>query len=85
MRQKIEDFCKENDVSCLFADGFDDAIIGLGSCFHSFKVIYDKKKIIEILCQDMNYEEAVEYFSFNIIGAYVGEETPVFLEDLTNL
>ena len=85
MRQKIETFCKENDITCLFADGFDDAVIGLGCCFNSYKVIYDKKKVVEILCKDMNYDEAIEYFEFNIIGAYVGEETPVFLEDLTNL
>ena len=30
----------------------------------------------------MTYEEAMEYFTFNVTGAYVGENTPVFLEDL---
>ena len=33
----------------------------------------------------MTYEEAVEYFEFNVIGAWVGEQTPMFLtkgEDL---
>ena len=30
----------------------------------------------------MDYEEAVEFFDFNVTGAYVGENTPVFLEDL---
>jgi hypothetical protein len=28
----------------------------------------------------MTHEEAEEYFSFNVEGAYVGEQTPVFLE-----
>lgn len=82
MRETIESFCSANDINCLFADGFDDAIIGLGSCFNSYKVVYDKKKVIDILCKDMNYEEAIEYFEFNIVGSYVGDETPVFLEDL---
>lgn len=27
----------------------------------------------------MTREEAVEYFEFNILGAYVGEETPVYM------
>ena len=27
----------------------------------------------------MTEEEAVEYFEFNIIGAWMGEETPCFL------
>jgi hypothetical protein len=28
----------------------------------------------------MSWEEAVEYFDFNVAGAWVGESTPVFLE-----
>lgn len=82
MRKTIEDFCINNEVTSLFADGFDDAIIGLGCCFDSYKVIYDKKKIIEILEENMSYEEALEFFEFNILGSYVGKETPVFLENL---
>jgi len=31
----------------------------------------------------MEYDEAVEYFDFNIKGAWVGETTPVFIR--TNL
>jgi hypothetical protein len=85
LKEKIDVFCQEHNISCLFADGFDDAIIGLGSCFNSYKVIYDKDKVIEILCKEMTYEEAIEHFEYNIIGSYVGDETPVFLENLTNL
>lgn len=29
----------------------------------------------------MNHEEALEYFDFNVDGAYVGEQTPIFVED----
>ena len=28
---------------------------------------------------EMTYEEAYEFFSYNIIGAWVGEYTPVFI------
>ena len=28
----------------------------------------------------MNYEDASEYFEYNIVGAYVGENTPIFLD-----
>lgn len=85
IRENIESYCQQNGINCLFADGFDDAIVGLGICFNSYKVIYDKNKVIEILEKDMSHEEAIEFFEFNIIGSYVGDETPVFLEDLTNL
>jgi len=27
----------------------------------------------------MSYEEAIEYFDFNVTGAYVGEHTPMFI------
>jgi hypothetical protein len=29
----------------------------------------------------MSYEEAVEYFEFNMKGAWMGEKTPVLLND----
>ena len=32
--------------------------------------------------EDMTMEEAEEFFEFNIIGSYVGDGTPVFLEEL---
>jgi len=29
----------------------------------------------------MDEEQAYEYFDYNVIGSYVGEQTPIFLED----
>ena len=39
-------------------------------------------KAIEILFEDseMTMEEATEYFEYNVAGAYVGENTPVFMQ-----
>jgi hypothetical protein len=45
-------------------------------------VIYSKQKIITQLMGDMSGEEAMEYFDFNIAGAYMGDSTPLFMEDL---
>ena len=28
----------------------------------------------------MTYEEAIEYFDYNILGAWMGEYTPVFIQ-----
>lgn len=65
----------------LKADGFDDAVIGI--CSVSYRLIYSVNKCIEILINNdgMEEEEAVEYMSFNVIGAYVGEKTPIYMED----
>lgn len=82
MRNKIEKFCNECEIEVLFCDGYDEAIIGLGRCFNQFKVVYDKLKVIDILKKSMTQEQAEEFFEFNIVGAYVGEATPIFIETL---
>ena len=59
------------------ADGFDDAIIGL--CGE--RVVYDERRCIEILAEDMgSVEEALDYFGYNVEGSYVGEHTPLYVE-----
>ena len=68
------------DNECLLADGFDDALIGITEGMNPVSV-YDTDKCIEVLMRDheMNQDEAVDYFYYNVVGAYVGEKTPVFL------
>lgn len=38
-----------------------------------------EKMLTEMERQGMTREEAVEYFEYNILGAYVGAESPVYL------
>lgn len=62
-------------------DGLDDAIIGTVNRFGMESVLlYDMEKCIEILMKnnDWKYEDALEWFEFNIIGAWLGETTPAF-------
>ena len=68
----------------LKADGFDDAIIGVVERIGVQAICYDQEKVIDILIErdGMGYEEAVEYFEFNIAGAWVGESTPFFLQKM---
>lgn len=67
------------DGEFLFADGFDEAIIGIDS--KSDRVIYSILKCIEILKKDMNELDAIEYFYYNVEGSYVGEKTPIWCDD----
>jgi hypothetical protein len=66
----------------LKADGLDDAIIGVVQRMGIQAICYDEDKVIEILMErdGMTYEEAIEYFDFNIAGAWVGDSTPFFLQ-----
>jgi hypothetical protein len=68
-----------SDEELLIADGFDDAIIGVDD--ENVRVVYDVFKIISILIQDgMSTDEAFEFYQYNILGAYVGEKTPLFVK-----
>ena len=55
----------------LKADGFDAAIIGIDS---KQRMVYSIEKILAILIDDdMNEEDALEHFYYNISGSYVGD------------
>lgn len=68
-----------SDETFLKADGFDDAIIGVDE--NQMRLIYSVSKCIEILMKDMCQEDALEYFSYNVSGAYVGDKTPIWCQD----
>lgn len=80
MRESIAEFNEE----ALFCDGHDHALIGVALRFGMPPVAaYDYEAIIKRL---MNWgstrEEAEEFFEFNVVGAWVGENTPLFVRDL---
>ncbi len=63
-------------------DGYDDCIVGvIRRCGQTPILAYDRGKVINNLESDgMSYEEAEEYFEFNQLGAWVGDDTPAFIE-----
>jgi hypothetical protein len=80
--QFIKEQLAEENTEALLADGFDEALIGILRRFGTPPVAcYSYEKCIAILMEDgMSYEDAMEYFEFNTIGAWVGEGTPAFVE-----
>ena len=73
----------EANPDALFADGFDGAIIGydaIGCC-----AVYDYDKCLKVLMERddrMNFPEAHEFMEFNVVSAYVGDFTPIFIHTL---
>jgi hypothetical protein len=63
---------------------FDSAIVGLAERINLSVVAYDRQLVIKALMADsgMDRDEAVEFYEFNIAGAWMGEGTPVFLDSL---
>ena len=81
----IDGFVDERypDDNLLRADGFDDCALGVVErCGQKPYLVYDPNKIIAQLVKenDMDQDEAREYFDFNIAGAWVGDGTPGFLD-----
>jgi len=78
MIDRIMEWFPEEEI--LLADGFDKAIIGVSN--NDMRVIYSKSLCIDILIsQGMDEDEALEYFEYNVSGAYLGEKTPIWCLD----
>jgi len=81
--QETLENCLYDDETVKLADGFEDAFVGIGRQFGKPMAVYNKFKCIELLIKEgMSEEEAEEYFQYNVEGAWVGENTPIFLETL---
>lgn len=70
----------EASEDTLLADGFEDALMGIGHQAHKPLAIYDYEKCIDILMErdGMDYAQALEWMEYHVVGAYVGEYTPIF-------
>jgi len=72
------------ETRAALADGFDKAFIGVGSRAGDDDIaVYDLEKCVNILVDSvMTHEEAAEYIDYNVLGAYVGPRTPLFLDPM---
>ena len=69
------EWISEQNAEAILWDGCDDAIIGItpnGEAVYSIEKLWDV-----FVAQGMTIEEAIEWVDFNILGAYVGEFTPI--------
>jgi hypothetical protein len=84
-REDWEVLAKEHNPDILFWDGFDAAIVGFARrCGQPTVLAYSYRKCIDILIErdQTTIEDATEYFEFNTVGGWLGENTPVCVEDL---
>jgi len=82
MGQAVRDWLEDFGEELLLADGFDEAVIGVGErCGQPPLVVYDAEKCIAILMQrdGMSHQDAIDFFMTNTVGAWVGEKTPIFV------
>jgi hypothetical protein len=61
------------------ADGYDKAILGLTD---NGQLVYSKEIMVDLLLNmssEMTEEDAWEFLEYNCFNAYVGEQTPIFI------
>jgi len=77
-RSELLESITEFNPEAKLADGFDDSILGYDT---KGRVIYSVNSILDTLVNrdGMDYDEAQEYFGFNIECAYIGEYTPIYM------
>ena len=67
----------------LFFDGLQDALVGTTDAWMPdgrkvMRAVYSGEKMLEVfMSQGMTEDEALEWISFNVEGAYVGDHTPI--------
>jgi len=69
------------DDELTYIIGADEALIGEVFGFDvETRAVYDYDLLIQHFMDDgMTEEEAVEWFEFNVLGAWVGSKTPLFI------
>ena len=81
-REQIDSAFKAMDESILLMDGFDEALIGFSQRINEpLLAVYSWEKMMTVCIErdGMDDEEAEEYISYNCIGAWVGEQTPIIV------
>ncbi len=77
----IVDINEYAEGAVLLSD-LDNAIIGIVEDFNGRRILYSKEKILNILMirDGMTMSEAEEFYDYNILGLYAGEQNSVFLD-----
>lgn len=89
-REWVDMVADEAEEAIIVADGYDNAIIGIGRQPDGVPVVvYDRAKVIGIIRSmqenpeaDDAWESAEEHFEFNVVRSlpYVGAGAPMFVE-----
>lgn len=81
-RQRIHEYLEGIEENVLLMDGFDQALIGFSQRINEpMLAVYSWEKMMDVCMETdgMTWEDAEEYISFNCIGAWVGEQTPIIV------
>lgn len=77
----LDHCCDEHGDTVLLPDGLEASFVGIDHNDGMPRGVFSREVAIETLMRvgEMNYEDAVEYWEFNVACAYVGEQTPLWI------
>ena len=80
---ELVEYIEHNYPDSLLANGYNSAIIGIASGFDSGRVVYSVKKMVEGCMKELSVDadEAIEWLEYNTFGAFIGEYTPIYVDD----
>lgn len=81
-REDIQQHLESLGENALLMDGFDEAVIGFSQRINEpMLAVYSWDKMMDTCMKrdGMTWDEAEEYISYNCIGAWVGEQTPIIV------
>ena len=81
-RERLQEALENMGENVLLMDNFDEACIGFSQRINEpLLAVYSWELMMKVCVErdGMTYEEADEYISYNCIGAWVGEQTPIIV------
>ena len=78
MKVDIDEYAE----NAILLTGLEEAVIGIVEEFgNGPRILYSKNKVLHILedRDGMSPIEAVEFYEYNILGLFAGDQNPVFL------
>ena len=80
--ESIKSVLEDENPEALLAEGFEAALVGVvRRCGQPTLAAYSYARALEVLMMrdGMEYDDAVEWMEFNVVGAWLGPHTPAWL------
>ena len=86
-RTFIKEILVDENPDAYIYDGADDAILGLVYLDTGPVLAYSYAAYVSIFMErdGMTFEEAIEFFDFNVAGLKLGEHQPIIVDDFSLL
>ena len=81
-QERMVKYVQHNYPDSILATGFNSAIVGVSEGFDRGRIIYDISKMADHLVnvEGMMLGEAYEYLEFNVFGAFISEDQPIYVD-----